>query len=507
MHGRLLDVGCGAYKVFPHACGVDSGHHWGMRGVDVKAEATDLSMFSDASHDCVYSSHLLEHIVDYKAALREWTRVVKVGGYICLYLPHKLFYPNIGQFGANVDHKHDFMPEDIIEAMKEIGGFDLLENEDRNEDDEYSFWQAYKRLPDKRFAESWKDPKPEKTCAVVRYGAIGDMVMTSSIFPALKEQGYHITLYCQDNDGYQAVKHDPNVDRFILQDKDAVPPQFLEEFWNYTRKKYDKWLNLCESVEATLLASPGRANWEWPNELRAKYLDRNYLEWTHELAGVPPPYRPKFHSTLTERAWAREKARSYGRRNVLWSLSGSSGHKVWPHLDEVMNRILGTYPDAHIVLVGDELCRILQSGWDGYAKDGVFIEKQMHPRVHCMSAKWTIRQSMAFAEVADLIIGTETGLLNAAGHMDAWKIVTLSHSSEEMLTKHWRNVIALNQPKGVGCTKHPCRQLHGGNGRDAWEDCPFHADETMKVSLCQYHVTAEMMWGAVKSVLDQRMAA
>jgi hypothetical protein len=79
-------------------------------------------------------------------------------------------------------------------------------------------------------------------------------------------------------------------------------------------------------------------NHEWPNEVRAKYMDRNYLEWTHELAEVPPPYRPKFYSTLEEKAWARKTANQWGRKNIIWSLSGSSGHKTWPHLDTIIAR-------------------------------------------------------------------------------------------------------------------------------------------------------------------------
>lgn len=336
---------------------------------------------------------------------------------------------------------------------------------------------------------SFKNPKPTKTCAIVRYGAIGDCIIISSLFPRLKEQGFHITLYCQAGDGYEAIKHDPNVDRFIIQEKNAVPPSFLEEFWEYTRKKYDKWINLCESVEATLLASPGRANWEWPNWVRAKYLDRNYLEWTHELAEVDPPYEPKFYSTLEEKAWAKNKATSYGERNILWSLSGSSGHKVWPHLDTIVATIMIEYPDTHVVLVGDEFCRILENGWED------------ERRVHCMSGKWTIRQSMAFAEQADLIIGTETGLLNAAGSMDVPKIVNLSHSSPEMLTKHWKNTIALEQPFGVGCTKYPCRQLHGGEGKSPWLDCPQHKETGS--SLCQFSIHPDQMHKAIRHFMDK----
>lgn len=336
---------------------------------------------------------------------------------------------------------------------------------------------------------SWKLPKPAKTCAIVRYGAIGDAIQTSSLFPWLKEQGYHLTLYCQSGQGYEAIKNDPHVDRFIIQDHNNVPPQFLLEFWNDAKKKYDKWVNLSESVEVTLLAAPGRVQWEWPNHLRQKYLNRNYLEWTHELAEVPPPYRPKFYSTPEEKAWAKDKARSYGRRNILWSLSGSSGHKVWPHLDTVVAGVMLQYPDVHIVLVGDEFCTVLEAGW----------EKER--RVHRQSGKWTIRQSMAFAEVADIIIGTETGLLNAAGSMDAWKIVCLSHSTKENLVKHWKNTIALEQPEGVGCPKSHCHMLHGADGHSPWEECPAHEDETMKVALCQYHITAKMMFEAIDCLL------
>ncbi len=284
------------------------------------------------------------------------------------------------------------------------------------------------------------------------------------------------------------MKHDPHVDRFIIQDQNNVPPQFLLEFWNDTKKKYDRWINLSESVEVTLLAAPGRVQWEWPNKLRQKYLNRNYLEWTHELADIPPPYRPKFYSTPEEKAWARDKARSYGRRNILWSLSGSSGHKVWPHLDAVVAGVMLQYPDVHIVLVGDEFCTVLEAGW----------EKER--RVHRQSGKWTIRQSMAFAEVADIIIGTETGLLNAAGSMDAWKIVTLSHSSPEALTKHWKNVIAL---EGSGCSKHPCFQLHGAEGHSPWLDCP--QDKETGTAMCQVSIGPERMFSAIEHIFGKEI--
>ena len=537
MRGRCLDLGCGPAKAFPHFVGIDSGKDTDLFGIqmrpDIKADISDLGMFGTESIDLVFSSHVLEHVEDWKAVLKEWWRVVKVGGHLALYLPHADFYPRCagrdewkawlranadkyhladtaieayadirrlagetrvgalygGTPYANQDHDHDFYPQDIIDGMKEIGCFDLVERQERDEGDEYSFLVIFKKLSEGA-KESWQ-VKPVKTAAVSRYGAIGDQIQTSSILPWLKEQGYHVTFYCQSGQGYEAIKHDPHVDRFIIQDKDAVPPQFLGEFWTYTRKKYDKWINLSESVEGTLLAVSGRANWEWPNASRARYMDRNYLEWIHELAEVPPPYRPKFYATDEEKAWARKTKAAMGRRVVLWSLAGSSGHKVWPHLDAAIAGMMMHYPDVHVVLVGDQSCQILEQGW----------EKER--RVHRQSGKWSIRESMAFAEVSDLIIGTETGLLNAAGSMDVPKIVCLSHSSPEMLTKHWVRTIALQQPEGVGCSKSPCRQLHGSNGTDTWLDCPKH--EETGTSLCQFHISPPKMWAAITCVLGVPM--
>jgi ADP-heptose:LPS heptosyltransferase/predicted SAM-dependent methyltransferase len=491
--GTGLDLGCGPWKAFPHFIGVDSGQDQplldGRMNQNVCADCRDLKIFGSQTMDFVFSSHLLEHMEDHKATLKEWWRVIKVGGFLCLYLPHKKFYPNIGKSGSNPDHKHDFLPEDIIEAMKGIGGWDLLENQERDQEQEYSFFQVYKKLGGQKWRMSCNDPKPEKTAAVVRLGAFGDLLQASSIFPQLKAQGYHITLYAAPR-GYEVVKHDPHIDRVILQDPDQVPNAALSDFWAYEEKKYDKWINLSESVEGTFLAIPGRTPARWPHEARHKMLNGNYLEFHHDLAGLPFEPHQKFYATEEEKQGARrERAKIGGDPVIMWSLSGSSIHKHWPHMDSIIAGLLLNYPNCRVVLVGDDLCKMLEAGWDNES------------RVLKKSGQWSIRETLAFIPECDLIIGPETGVLNAAGFMDVPKIVTLSHSSQENLTRDWVNTIAL-EPESTPC--YPCHLMHYGFSSCKEGFITVNGKQERVGALCQVNISPDQMWTAIQKVLDRR---
>ncbi|MBA0088325.1 MAG: hypothetical protein HRJ53_25350, partial [Acidobacteria bacterium Pan2503] len=431
---------------------------------------------------------LLEHIVEYQRALREWWRVVKKGGYLVLYLPHRDLYPNIGQPGANPDHKHDFAPEDILIAMQEIAsGWDLVRNEDRNEDREYSFFQVYKKLHAKGFYFSYRAPKPAKTAGVVRYGAFGDLLMTSSVCAGLKAQGYHVTLYSSPP-GVDVIMHDPNIDQFYIQDKDQVPNGNLAEFWAHEKKKFDRWVNLSESVEGSFLAMHDRIQVQWPKAVRHDMMNRNYLEFAHALAQVPHDPQVMFYETDEEARWARAERKRMGADGeiILWALAGSSVHKVWAGMDSIIARLMLRFPKARVVLTGSEMASILQAGWDN------------EPRVIKTAGKWSIRQTLAFAKLAaDVVIGPETGVLNAVSHIARIaKIVLLSHSTHENLTRDWLNT----QPIIPDATKvdcYPCHTLHY-----TWEHCRKH--EESGTAMCQVSIEVDTVWEAMKRALGYR---
>lgn len=294
--------------------------------------------------------------------------------------------------------------------------------------------------------------RPEKTCGVCRYGAIGDNLQVSSVLAALKREGYHITLYASPP-GSDVLTNDPNIDAWYLQDRDQVPNHRLQEFWDWHKKKYDKWVQLSESVEGSLLTIPGRAMHTWPANLRHRMLNHNYVQTMHEIAGVPYYLEMRFYATEEEKRWAKKERSKMGKFVVAWPLAGSSVHKTWPGLDSVIAALMLDFPDVDVVLMGNQSGKILEQGW----------EKEK--RVHRRSGEWTIRQSLAFMDTVDMAVGPETGVMNAAAILPYPKVVFLSHSTDENLTRDWNNVHALSSKAticpGRGKNEAPaCHQLH-----------------------------------------------
>lgn len=88
LHGDGVDIGCGLEKVTPDCIGIDSGEDFGDRcDADDRRDACDLAGYEDGRFDWVYSSCILEHLVNWERALTEWVRVLKKNGTMFIYLP------------------------------------------------------------------------------------------------------------------------------------------------------------------------------------------------------------------------------------------------------------------------------------------------------------------------------------------------------------------------------------------------------------------------------------
>lgn len=474
--GRGIDIGCGNDKVFGSFLGIDNCLDNILFGAQIRPDmavetAERLPLFADAGFDCVFSAHTLEHIADYKAALTEWWRITKVGGHLVLYLPHRDLYPNIGQDGANPDHKHDFHPDDIVAAMRELGGWDLLVNETRNERDEYSFLQVYRKRDDGAQTEP-SAAKPEKTLALVRLGAFGDALWLSSVLPALKAEGYHITVYTQEQ-GETVLRHDPSVDRIIQMPDYLFQGLNLVSYWLHEQAKYDRFINLVGSVETRLLPTSKDFEFYWSDEVRRRVMNQNYLQTVHDWCGVEYKPRVRFHPSAAEQSQAAARRAALAGPVIVLNPAGSGQFKWWPHWQRAAELLSAR---AHVVVLGDMA---------GPAP-------AQSERIHLIGKNWPIREALAFAQRADVVVGGESAITNAVSFEPMLKVVLLSHSTQDNLTRDWPETVSI-AVEGLDC--YPCHRIH--------QDMKFCTmDRDTRASACQASIKPEQ----VDDVVGQYLA-
>lgn len=489
--GHGCDLGCGCWKLKVQkspqtSClGVDMGlSPQACQEADVIADVANLTMFKDECFDYVYSSHTLEDLPYPEAILREWWRLVKPGGNFILYLPltrkvaKKLgredwegFYPNMGEDGANIWHQRDLEPQEVRDALGKIGHAEVLADEIRGDKDEYSFLQVYRKLasgcsPTRGIPSA----STQKRALVVRYGAIGDFIQSTPVFRKLKEEGYHVTVNGTDT-AKDVLKYNPNVDEIAVQIRDYVPNQGtvsgpLFEYWQDLGSKYDKFVNLTGAAEETLLVPDarlmvmmGQIGEKHPelNEQNRFYNairtvqkqvgDTNYYDNHLKKAGYSDTgLNGELFFSDSETIMAQGFRDRYpGRFIVMWVLSGSSYHKRYPYFQQVAQELVVRNPDILLISVGDAECSLIER-----AESNKYL-----PR----SGRWHLRTTLNMTRFVDLVIGPETGILNAAGCFDTPKITMLSHSSHENLCKYWKNDFCIAPPKEeVFC--HPCHVLH-----------------------------------------------
>ena len=114
--GNGADLGFGGAPVLPSAICIDRPEGHPERAAQpppvppthFAGDVCDLP-FKDGVLDYVFSSHCLEDMDDTAAVVREWVRVLKVGGYLVLFLPDQQTYRAYSlSKGAtpNLAHKH-----------------------------------------------------------------------------------------------------------------------------------------------------------------------------------------------------------------------------------------------------------------------------------------------------------------------------------------------------------------------------------------------------------------
>jgi hypothetical protein len=299
-------------------------------------------------------------------------------------------------------------------------------------------------------------------------------MMASSVFAGLKQQGYHVTLYAASPSSC-IVKNDPNIDVIIEHDM-SMPQEELCGYWLVEAAKYDKWVNLSASVECEYLQLPGQTTYQYPLEVRKALYNKNYLEHQHLIAGVPHVPQIKFWPTQEEVDWANTERLKYKDKILVWVLAGSSVHKMNPHINNFCANVL-KLNNVSIILVGTPEQNILAEGLRGV--------ENVHLCTH-----WDVRSCYTFVQQhADVIIGPETGIMSGMCQESMKKVVLLSHSTTENLTRDWVNTSSIfADPERLSCGNCCLHRLSDGDDVAKFENTGY--------ALCQVHINPQDIWNA-----------
>jgi SAM-dependent methyltransferase len=108
--GTGYDIGCNRIEwSFPGSIPIDP----------VISSDFDAYNLPTQTVDYIYSSHCLEHLPDWVAALDYWTKCIKSKGILFLYLPH--YSQEYWRPWNNKKHKHIFTPEILRDYLSDNG--------------------------------------------------------------------------------------------------------------------------------------------------------------------------------------------------------------------------------------------------------------------------------------------------------------------------------------------------------------------------------------------------
>lgn len=133
--GLGLDLGFGGDKIVPSALSFDTDPPYTHVGGDkqiLKGDCRNLSFLCDESVDYLYSSHLLEDFwfKELDGILREWRRVLKVGGLLVTCCPDQQVYAKHCEVTGqpyNLAHKEAlFSLSTFTEALTKVGNWETV---------------------------------------------------------------------------------------------------------------------------------------------------------------------------------------------------------------------------------------------------------------------------------------------------------------------------------------------------------------------------------------------
>lgn len=298
----------------------------------------------------------------------------------------------------------------------------------------------------------------KRRCLIVRHAALGDTIVASACLPYLQEDGYLVDFMTNER-GQEILRHNPRINKLVHFEDNMVPIEHLGAYYDAVSDDYDMTVILTQSIEAAYLHVFPSEGYYWTMRKRRKACDVNYYEETIRVAGYEPNGNAtgELYFSKDDILFSRGIRHKYKDNFlIIWALAGSALHKSYLYFEPVARMLLHAIPEAVIIAAGQ-----MQEVSLTFRHPRLIPMALFYPNQSFMSA-------CALTKVADLVLGPETGLLNAAGCFDTPKMVFLTHSSKTNLTKTWTNDYSIQSM--TECS--PCHLLH--NTRFIWQRiCPL----------------------------------
>jgi len=439
-----------------------------MRGLDY--------IFSDTLH---FADDPVELAGQY------WDRIAE-GGWLILAVPDPEYSPKPGHFGAPPEWKAH---PDIDAILKFEGSEEatMFVGQFRRGPFVWELWAIGKNpkyVP--------RIPRPGEI-VVVRLGAFGDHLWSSSLFPALKlkknphQGGWSPLIYMTNDKGYEVTLHDPNVEGTVVWTEGQLKPEMMWDFMDWVNVRWPEAVHLNYEAETRLLFPPACVSHKHPDSVRRQLAAGNYVEWLGFIAGVEPG-PVLFHASEDERQWAQGLLEPLGPGPIFGIvIHGSSVNKFWPHMPALVVRLMHKIPEARFVIFG-EGAGAKDAADHLFTSVGRFVEAGAEDRFLNMVDRTNIREAMSLANECDVVIAPETALLNAVSYNEqVFKVALLSHSTVENLTKGWPNTASF-AARGLGC--YPCHRIHFD-----WTWCNKSPDGAW--AMCQELISPDAVEGVI----------
>lgn len=276
---------------------------------------------------------------------------------------------------------------------------------------------------------------------VVRDAAIGDLIMATPLFRGLAARGYQVHAVVKKAPGDAVLPLNPHVHKLHLLE---AQPTMADRTARITRIadriEADLVIDLAGTCENRFLFSASSQEYNFPLEWRrANAAGHNYYDYQAQIIGEHAYRGELFVSEAETQWWTKFRSNMLGWRIVQLQLTGSSICKAYPYWPQVIKGLHEQRRQTLVMLTGDPgLGQLLGLG---------AVEAGADPRriwQTCGDKKMGLRDSLVATAFVDLVIGPETGVLNAAGCFDTPKVLLLSHSGAEQISAGWSNCIALH---------------------------------------------------------------